>query len=223
MHWQFTPFAITLIVAANVSFLLSLTLLKRRRETYVTLLALALLAEGEWTFFAGLEAASVDLSARILFSKIEYLGIYNCVPLFLLFGVYYVGLGQHLPIRKALALWIIPVIILSLVATNDYHRLWWSNYYLDPNPAKYVYIFERGPLYWLGALYIYTSLLAITILLVRHALFSRFSIYRTQSLIVLSGIPLPWLANLVYLLQIEPLRGLDFTPIAFTFTGCCSS
>jgi diguanylate cyclase (GGDEF)-like protein/PAS domain S-box-containing protein len=218
-HWQFGPFPYALITSGIFSFILFIILLRSRKEPLARLLALGLLAEAEWSIVVGLEAATVYLPLKILLSKISYWGVYNCVPLFLLFTIHYVGLSEWVTPRKIIIMWTAPVIMIVLACTNEYHHLIWSGFVPTGRSGDSVMIFLRGPVYWLGVVNNYIMLIAITILMYWKMTKSTHSIYRRQSFLMLSSALPPWLANFIYVIEWEPIKGMDFTPIAFSFTG----
>jgi len=96
MQWHVTPYVIVLFLAGCSTFLLSLELFRRKNDPGAFYLALAMVAEAEWALCVGMGAAVVELEYKILFSKISYLGIYSCIPLFLLFTIHYSGFWQKI-------------------------------------------------------------------------------------------------------------------------------
>ncbi len=218
-YWQFGPYPYALILSGILSFVLFFILLRTRKEPLATLLALGLLAEAEWSIVVGLEAAAVYLPLKILLSKISYWGVYNCVPLFLLFTIHYVGLSEWVTPRKLMLMWVAPIIMIVLAGTNEYHHLIWTGFIPTGRPGDSVMIFLRGPVYWLGVVNNYAMLIAITVLMYRKMAKSTHTIYRRQSLFMLSSAIPPWLANFIYVIEWEPIKGMDLTPIAFSFTG----
>jgi len=81
-----------------------------------------------------------------------------------------------------------------------------------------VWVFLRGPLFWLHVTYSYVLLLISLILLA-----SRFSgaptIYRRQITLLGIAATIPVLVNLLYVASIDPVPGLDLTPFTFTCVG----
>ena len=45
--------------------------------------------------------------------------------------------------------------------------------------------------------------------------------YRAQLWLLIFGVAAPWIGNLMYILDLTPIRGLDMTPLAFAVTGVC--
>jgi diguanylate cyclase (GGDEF)-like protein/PAS domain S-box-containing protein len=215
--WLFTLYSIALFLAAGVSLVLCVILFRRRNEPGAIYMALAMLSESFWTCMVGLEASSVPLDQKILCAKLSYIGVYNCLPFFLLFGFQYAGSETLITRRNRVMLWVVPVIVIVLAASNDWHHLIWIGYI--PVPELNVYIYERGKLYWLGVVYNYALLMVLTYLFFRKMLQSRLYIYRRQTLMILISIVPPWVVNVLYVLDVNLLKGIELTPIAFSVTG----
>ncbi|MHC1731378.1 MAG: diguanylate cyclase [Bacteroidales bacterium] len=214
-----TLYSLVLLLSGFVSFVLFGILFCRRKERGALLLALAMLAEAAWAFTEGLEALSVPLSQKIFFSKLGYLSVYNCLPLFSLFILVYTDFYRPSFRRFLPLLWVVPTIMIGLVMGNEQHHLVWTGFVPGPDPSQNMYLYLRGPLYWLGVFYNYGLLVGMTILVLWKAFHTRSFFSRWQSVIALSSIFPPWLANALYLFALEPLKGLDFTPAAFALTG----
>ncbi|NMC12051.1 MAG: diguanylate cyclase [Chloroflexi bacterium] len=213
------PYPIALLVSGIISFILFIILLRTRKEAMTWYLAIALLAEAEWTIMVGLGNVVVDPSLKILFAKISYWGIYNCVPLFLLFTIHYVGKAGWLNRWKIALMWVVPVIMIVLAGTNDYHHLIWTHFAPSPRVGDNVLIYFRGPFYYLGVVNNYAMMLAIFLLLFWRVLNSRHTIYQRQSLMMLISVLPPWIWNIIYVFEWEPIRGMDFTSLGFSISG----
>ncbi|MBN1936511.1 MAG: PAS domain-containing protein [Anaerolineae bacterium] len=210
----------SLILGFNaVLALLMATLVWRRRATPGSVpFVLLLLAAFVWAFFSALEHAVWSREAQVLFSQIEYLGIVSAGPLWLIFALAY-SQQRHLLTRRNIALlFIVPVVILCLVATNRWHGLIWPEIRPISGAPYSRLIYEHGPAFFVTVAYGYLCVVAGTMALVWMLV--RYSqVYRRQAWAVLLGLALPWIANLVYVTGNNPLPGIDPTPIAFILSG----
>ena len=79
-------------------------------------------------------------------------------------------------------------------------------------------LYDRGPWFpvWVGGAYL--VIFVGTIRLLRTAFLNR-HLFQTQSLLMLFGTLAPWLGNLLYISDANPVPGLDWAPIAFALTG----
>jgi len=219
--WNFNPYAVALLATATLSLVLSALLLTRwsNRDSIVLGFALGLFAE--WIFFVGFESAVQNIDLKILFAKFSYFGVYFGLPYILLFVVYYFGIRfeKILRGRRVILLWVIPLIVVSLAATNEFHYLIWSDMVTPPDAVFNTLVYNRGPLYWLGIGYIYLVCLTMSVLLFIKIKNSHSTIYRNQALLFFIATIPPWVANILYILRIPSIKYLDFTPFGFFLTG----
>ncbi len=207
-----------LTVAVIVDVLVALYAWWRRATPGGIYLALLMAAAAIWALADAIEFAALDIPTKIFWSKVSYVGIVNVPPLWLLFTLSYSQHTQWYTRRRVALLWVIPAIVLGLVATNELHHLVWSRITPDPSAPGLMLIYEHGPGIWLAMLYSYPLLLLATIWLVQVALRSA-QLYRRQAVALLVGAVIPWVVNVFYMAGLRPLPSLDPTPIAFAVTG----
>lgn len=177
-----------------------------------------MLAVGIWSLTYAFELGSTTLPAKILWAKLEYLGIV-CVPVaWLAFALEYTERDRWLarPILGLLSL--VPLGTLGLVWTNEEHRLIWTSITLVPGSYVVGWNATYGAGFWFFAGYSYLLLLIGTALLLRVSVHSA-RIYRGQAVAVVLGGLFPWIGNLLYTFHFNPLPGIELTPLAFTITG----
>ncbi len=207
-----------LTIAAGVAALVAMYAWRRRATPGGIYFVLLMLAVAEWSLAGAAEFATIDIPTKIVWGKISYLGIVSVAPLWLLFTLGYSQRAQWLTRRRAALLWIVPVIVLGLVATNEQHRLIWPRITPDSSMPGMMLVYEHGIGVWVNMVYAYSLLLLGTIWLVRVILRSP-QLYRRQAGALLVGVAIPWVGNALYLAGLRPLPGLDVTPIAFALTG----
>lgn len=209
--FHYTPYAGLLALAALISALLAIYLWDRRdvpgAKTGVALMIALFL----WSAGYMLEIMGVELETKLFWAKIQYLGIVSLPVALFLFALAFSGRYEWLTNRKLAALAVIPALTLILVLTNESHRMVWSDWSLESfGEASQMIRFEHGPAFWIFAIFAYGLVAAGTVLIVR-AMNRRPKEYRGQSLSVLVGIALPWLANAISNLVYR----IDLTPFAF--------
>ena len=222
MYWQYVPYVLPLLIAAAISAALALFAWRRRPAPGAAPFALLMLAVTEWSLGYALELGSADLPAKVLWAKIQYLGIVTLPVMWLVFALQYTGRERWLTCRN-LALWaIVPLITLLLVWTNDIHGLIWRNIRLDTGGSFSVLDLSHGTVFWGYATFSYLLLLLGTFLLLQALIRSPY-LYRGQAGALLIGALTPWLGNALYLSGLSPFPHLDLTPFAFTLTGLAIS
>ncbi len=171
-----------------------------------------------WCLAAGLEAAAVGVPAKVLFSKIGYLGICSVAPLFLSFAFSYGGKRHILTPLLTVLVWLLPVVTLVLALTNEWHHLIWTAFTSAQQGSGNLLLYGHGPWYWVWVFYAAAATCAGTAVLVQSALGCK-PFFLRQTLVFLAGAALPWIGTAVYLSPANPFPGLDFPSIGFAVAG----
>ena len=172
-----------------------------------------------WSLSAAVEAAVPGTAAKVLLSKIEYIGIASVPVLMFLFALRFVQSGKKPRRGQALALWVIPIATVVLTFTNERHQLIWSGYAPGSGAHDQLLVYQHGLFFWVQAGYSYLLLFATTVFLLL-AYFRFKGVYRKQAMALLLAFPLPWAGNAIYLAGLAGARsGYDFTSIGFAFSG----
>lgn len=212
MQWQSNPYFIPLIIAGLISLVNALVVSQRRSVTGSLSLLGMLLALTGWSFTYAFELASASQSWQIFWAKVEYVGIVCVPPLFLLFTLEY---ARHQRIFKSgitYWIWIIPVIILALVWTNEFHSLIWSEVGQKDGGGFYLLSLGHGIAFWIWTAFSYLCLLIGSIVLIRRAVTSPPEL-KPQSYILVFGAAITLVGNVIYLSGLSPVPDLDLTPI----------
>ncbi len=211
MHSQLTTY-ITLISMSGVLnlYLFISAFLKRHRYTHVLRFFLFhTAATTVYCFAAAFGLLSTTLSDIKFWTFFQYIGIAFAPPLGLLFVMDY--LGMKITKRRCLALFVIPVITLIIVATNDWHSLHYRVFELAPIfGAPYVYQ-EIGLWYMVHGIFIFGCML-VAFLLGASRWKETEAVYRPQLFALIFGQFLPVLTAFLYLLGLTP-SGVDPVPM----------
>jgi diguanylate cyclase (GGDEF)-like protein len=219
MNSQVGYYGLILFASALVAGAVAIIAIKRAVTAAGRVLGLLMAAVFVWSLTAALEAAVAERATRILLSKIEYIGIATTPVLMFLFTLRFSRSGSRLRLGRAALLWIIPAATVALAATNEAHGLIWAGFSSGGGPGENLLIYRHGPFFWVHAGYSYLLLFAAMGLLLL-AFFRFKGVYQKQALMLLAAIPLPWAANALYLAGLAGgLRGYDFTPLGFAFSG----
>jgi hypothetical protein len=126
LQLQYTPYVIPLAVSALIAAALALVAWRRHEVPAALPFGFLSLSIFEWSVGYGLELTFAELPAQVIWAKIEYFGIVSVPLVWLAFALTYTGRERWLTLRKLLLLSIVPLITLTLVWTNDWHGLVWS-------------------------------------------------------------------------------------------------
>jgi PAS domain S-box-containing protein len=218
MHFQATMSVFPLLLAAALSSVLSLYALRHRTVAGALGFAALTLAVTVWVVGYALEIAGADLATKILFAKIQYLGIVTVPVAWLVFALQF-SQHQYWLTRRTIALLIvIPAATVLLVFSNELHSLIWRATSLDRSGPFLALQVGHGGWFWVHFGYSYLLILLGTILL-GIAVVRMPQIYRQQALAVLLAALFPSVGNLLYLVGLNPIPQLDLTPFAFTLTS----
>jgi PAS domain S-box-containing protein len=214
MSLEFSPLSLIAITLAVVTMAASLYVW-RVRDTYGSIpLLLLTLAAAEWSLAFGLESAAVDLPSKLLWVKMQWLGLTLAPMLWLATAARGTGDWPRVLGKRRWLLWlIIPLLIMGLVLTNDWHNLVWSNPVLAHNDNTLPLRLEREAFFWLN--FFFASGLCLLVTLLAIAAVIRLPMFRRRyAAAVLAGTSLPWLGNMLY------LAGIDLAaPLAYWLGG----
>lgn len=174
-----------------------------------------------WNFSYAMVTLSTLPEMKLLWLKLENIGILT-VPIFwFFFAVRYNRLDRWLNRYTAALFFIIPGISLVIL----FSETWFHLYYTSVHPVSEAggpLVIERGSWYVIALLYSYLVSLAAIGLLLRRAIQHR-NIYRRQMFVLIAAVSIPILVNVVYQLALslrpESVLRIDLTPISFTVTA----
>ena len=220
MFWPTTVQAAALFASTGLSIWAAVIARTRRGVPGGTPFGWMMLAIAWWSFTSALHTITVDFQTRVLIAKFQYLGVAPIGVLWLLFTTEYSRIAWPAPRLTRAIVWIVPMLTLALVATNERHYFHWRAIEEVMTPIGRRLVYRAGEWYWVHAAFTYVLVLFGTAMLVGSL--RRFPPpYRRQTALVIAGAIAPWLSNVLYLTGALPVSGLDLTPIAFTVSGAC--
>ena len=167
-----------------------------------------------WSFFQGLEIGVSGLQAKKIIVTLQYIGIVTTVAMWFIFTLSYTGRDDLLTPRNLVFLSIEPIFVMALLLTDSQTQLFRQTVWLD-STNSFMLRSDYSIGFWLHAVYSYILLFSGTVLIYRFLRQSS-RLYWPQTMVILIGIFVPWLANLLFLLGVTTI---DLTPFGFTVTG----
>jgi PAS domain S-box-containing protein len=122
---------------------------------------------GIWTLGVILELMAVNFSTKVFWVKFQAIWELPTGAVIACFIFQYAGLGRWLTLRNYALLFIVPLLSVLFIITNDLHHLIWTGFQMH----RYV-VASHGRLYWFFNSYIYLLGLVNLVVLVRLAIFS---------------------------------------------------
>ena len=218
MTFQYSPFILPLIAAALISGWVAWYAWSRRVIRSAVTLSLLGIAIAEWSLGYVFEITAVGLPAKMLFGKLQYIGI-TIVPLaWAIFAYNHVYQSSALRHRSMIGLSITPLLTILLAFTTEAHGLVWRRseiaYFGSFSALRNTY----GAWFWIHSVYSYLLLLAGAFIILRSLGHNSGHLYRGQIIALLTAVLAPWIGNFLYLTGAGPFPNLDLTPFAFTIS-----
>jgi PAS domain S-box-containing protein len=218
MPWQYTFYVVLLLATTGVLATLALYAWYRRTVPGAVPFVWLALAVAEWTLTYALELNGGDISTKVFWARLQYLGIAGMPLAWLAFTLRYTGKGAWLT-RGWLALLLTEALLtLLLVFTNQRHGLIWSRIDVAANGQFLALDLTHGPWFWVHVAFSYGLMLLGSIVLVRGIVRSP-NLYRRQAAALLFSAAAPWVGNALYVFRLNPLHPLDLTPLAFALSA----
>ncbi len=216
--FQLTTISIVLFITTIVNSLIFFASWQRSKSKGSEYFTYGMLAATFWVLVSALDYAAVPITVKIFFAKLETVFYNAALVLFLVFFTTYAGYKYWLQKKSIqVILWVVPVFNILLPITNEWHNLYWSGF--SPSPVgENVIVFHHGPAFiWvaaIGYLIIITMIVGLLQLVIRSARNTR-----RQALILLLALLIPAASNLLYLIPIPGLEGIDWTSVFFSLSG----
>ena len=170
-----------------------------------------------YAFGYALSLSSTTLEGMKFWTAVQYAGMPFSAPATLILVLQYIGLDKHLNRKTYFLYYLIPVISLVMVSTNDFHHLFYQNVYLDYLNETAIMQITAGQWYLIHGAYTFGTLAIAFILLLINWFKSKAN--RTiQMSILITGVLVPIITAFIYLLGLTP-TGLDPVPIMMIFTS----
>ncbi len=219
MQWLILPHVYIFVIAACTALGMAIAAWRWRSmfigANWFVLMSISL---GWWSLAAGLEAATVYAGHKILFSKLEYLGMLPALTLSIVFVSKNTRQDSWFKFPYTILLWVVPVLSFVLICTNEAHGLFWTGFSSLPETNSIIY--HHGPVFWLVMAYVYGLSLALTLLLIR-ALIHFHRIYRRQMTLFVAGIVFSLSLSVIYVSGVIDLRGVDISPMGPLVMNTC--
>lgn len=169
-----------------------------------------------WLTTQLLEYILPDVESKILFTTLQYIGIFLLPPAWTGFCYQYTTRKREQAMRLTLILSIIPLIGIVLVFTNSFHGFIWKSQVLHANRISMIKEFARVYYFFVTYSYILfiTGFIILVVKLIKRPLYQR-----RQSVILFAAGGLPFLANIIETFFSKSLAYLELTPLTFSVSS----
>ncbi len=215
MH--FTQYSYIYLATSIVSFMVGWLAHHRKSVAGAKELSLLTFLVSFCAFMLCFESAATSEGTKILLTKISYISVVFIPVYYLLFVLRFTRLIRFRDIDHGWLLFVFPFITLMLAFTNEYHHWLWSGF--SPiSPETNIMTYHHGFWFWIGyTLYSYLLILAASHYLFYFLYFNRYrKVYVIQGWLVTFAGLCPWVVSFFYIFGVNPVEGLDITPISTT-------
>jgi signal transduction histidine kinase/PAS domain-containing protein len=217
LDWTFTPYTIPLFVAAAISGLLFFPARRRLNAPGARAFAWFSALAALWCLGYALEIGATTLPAKLFWVKLQYVGIVNVSPVFIVFCLQYTRRWRFS--NAALVIFfVIPWLLLLSVWLEPGLGIFYRDVSLTTTDPFINLDLTYGPLFWTLIFYSYSMLLAGSYLLLTLGYKLR-NPYRLQTYGLVIATIFPWLGNGLYVARLTPFPALDLTPLGFAATA----
>ncbi len=218
MNFQYSPYGILLMVSAFIILSLGIYSYKKRSSNLHTYFIFFMLSIFFWCFGAAMEFFSIAIWAKVFWVKITYIGVATVAPLWFIFILNYANYDKYLKPAHIRLLFLIPVIVIIMAFTNEWHGLLWPGIIPTSSQPGAILIYEHGPIFFINMIYSF-SLTIIGLIILIKTLIKSSRKYRQQiSILILVGL-IPLIFSSFYAFHVLPIVGLDFSPFALVIAG----
>ena len=217
MNFVFTPLIFPMSAVIVVCVLVLLYAIRHREISSAPTFILLIAAITEWLvcYLLGFTTDNVEL--RVLFAKIEMIGIVLVAPAWLLFAIQYSATNRMIRANYVPLIFILPIVTLILTWTNEQHWLIWENYDFYWKGNIFLLNIHYGVWFWIHTIYSYLLLMVSSLLIIR-TVFKSSQYYQKQAIVLIVGVLIPWFGNIFNLFQIGYIRELGLTPFFFAIS-----
>jgi len=189
----------------------------RRQDGAGRALTAVLLALTIWNLAYAAELFTLDPAGSLAWGDLKYVGIGALVPAWLAFVLCWTGHARRVTPRLVALLAIEPLLLLGALAFPATHDLvrYLDAEHIREGPPFFV---SAGPLFWVHLSYLDVLMLGATGAFI-VSLLRRSRAYGLQAAVLTGAALLPWVTNLGYNFDIDPLSQVDLTPVAFTLSA----
>lgn len=207
-----------LIVTIAVGFSGSLLAWKERPKPGAVPLTILMAGQCWWSTTLLFRVNATGMQQKIFWTDATWVGVAILPVAWLFFSLSYTGYTKYLQRRYVVLASIVPVLTIVFGLTNEVHQLMYTDSVLVERGRTLIIDRSPGVWFWVSAYYTYLLGLLGAIPLVSFVS-SDLSIFRAQSMALLTGLLVPWATNALHLLGVLPTRGIDPTPIAFSLSA----
>jgi len=158
-----------------------------------------------------------DVGTRIYLSQIRFIPLALIPPTVLIMALEYSGRGGWLARNRWLYFYLIPGLAILLSLTGGYHHLFRYDFVLNQQAAVSAFLFRRGAGWYVY--YVYSVAASFGAAGVLFSALRQPRLPKRNTLALILGVLLTLGVDILYVLNLTPIRGYYWTPSAFVMTA----
>lgn len=203
-------------LAAFIALSTIIVLWRYRNADEVRFLIFVELFAAIWALTYALEFSVKNLEMKMFWSQVSYLGIAFLPLSYFLFTTAFSQKTNIINPKNITVLSVIPFLTVLLVFTNESHHLVWKDVFFNEDESLAIY--QHGVWFWI--FWTFSIILVLSGLYNLYQSIYKFpAFYKSQVNTLVIATIIPLIGNLMYVTGLNPLPGIDWTPILFVFTG----
>lgn len=211
---QATPYTLPTLVSGLIAAATAVAVYRKRPRPTASLEFVVVAVAVMWMSFAYCgELTASSLDAKLAWLRVRYVGICAMPLACMALALRWSGRDRWLTRRRLVLYAVVPVISLLLGVSNGWHHLMGTPSVLVPRDGFVMRQAEAGPAFWVFVVHAYLCLLVVLSIYGRATLSS--GLFRRQGAILLVATALPWLANILYVFDSDPLFDVSHVGYAF--------
>lgn len=167
-----------------------------------------------YSLFYSFELISPDLNYMKLFAAVQYIGILSIPAFWVIMALEYTNKSKYVNMKLYIIIFCLPVILVILNFTNEYHHLFYRNYSATIMYSLSIANISPGIGYTMAAIYINLMYLLGNILYIEF--FIKNNVYRKRSFTIMITSFIPWIGYWIYMSGIMPIK-IDIVPVFMAF------
>ncbi len=179
MKEEYYLYVFGFIITFLISSILSIYTYKNRSSQSHIFFILINISIIIWSLGSLFEFLAIDIPTKIFWAKVCYLGVATVAPFLFMFTLSYGNYEKYIKMNNIIFLLLIPVIIIILVFTNEWHGLIWSQANLINTLVGPVIVYNYNIGATINLIYSYSLLLASIFILI-YILINSAKIYKFQ-------------------------------------------
>lgn len=219
MSFQFPAINYLYFLAFMLSFMLGVVNIRKDMDRGSLHWIGVLFSFSIWSLGELVANSGATLAWQLGFQRLVYLGVVAGVTNWLFFAMYYSGNQRWLRPVVMMLLLVVPASTLLLVATLEWHKLFYAEAILADRGSYVVLDLDYALGFWVHIAlfaYPYTALGSALLLL---ASLRQPALYRGQSILIAVAATLPLIVNVLYVAGVDLTGGFDPTSVVFVFSA----